>query len=372
MMKYKIGSPVVENFLDRDKERKRIRDGIHSNNYALIGLRRTGKTSLALKICQEMEADMIPIYMDVSFMAPLTEKNFLRNFASMVVEGYCEYTGDKALATKFKRFMGGARDALVDILKSGRISIGELTEVYFKTEDDLTPILKVTMELPDKLARESGRDFLIVLDEFPRLMELNNEDFIWALRSYIHMSKHTHYMISGSAVSSMRYLLEKDSPFFGTLLSVRLHGLEDSALDDFMDISGIGMTKDSIARIKETTGMLPLYLQAFFHIAETTGVKEIGELELEELTLEVFDLLSTHFDYYLQELKGFKRSVLIEMACHGIYTVGELSIALEKPSNYVTTYLYRLENEGFLERHPEGEYHFTDPFFELWIKENAG
>ncbi len=371
-MEYRIGSPVVENFVDREGTRKRIRNGISSNNYAFIGLRRTGKTSLALKICEEMKDEMIPVYLDVSFIAPLTEKNFLKIFASNVVERYCEYTGDKALSLKFKRFMGGAKDALVDILKSGRISIGELAEVYFKTEEeDLTSILKVTMDLSEKLAEETGKDFIIVLDEFTRLLELNNDDFIWALRSHIHMSDHTHYIISGSVVSSMRYLLEKKSPFFGTLLSINIHGLEEGALDEFVNISGIELSDDVKREITEMTGLLPLYLQAFFHVAETNDIKKINKKELEDIKTEVFDILTTHFDYYFQEVKGFKRSVLIEMASENISCARELADALGKSTNYVTTYLSRLENEGFVE-HIDGCFEFTDPFFKLWIKSRTG
>ncbi len=366
-MKYRIGSPVVENFVDREGMRRRIRDGIGSNNYAFIGLRRTGKTSLALKICEELKDEMIPVYLDVSFIAPLTEKNFLKIFASEVVERYCEYTGDKALSLKFKRFMGGAKDALVDILKGSRINIGELAEVYFKTEEDLTSILKATMELPEKLAKETGKDFIIVLDEFTRLLELNDDDFIWALRSHIHMSDNVHYIISGSVVSSMRYLLENKSPFFGTLLSMNIHGLEEGALDEFVNMSGIDVSDDAKRKIQEMTGLLPLYLQAFFHVAETNDIKEINEKELGYIKTEVFDILGTHFDYYFQEVKGFKRSVLIEMASEDLSSASELADALGKTTNYLNTYLSRLEKEGFVE-HLDGGYELTDPFFKLWIK----
>lgn len=367
-MEYKIGSPVVDTFVDRETERRKIREGINNNHFALIGLRRTGKTSLALKICEEMKEDMIPVYIDVSFIAPLTEKNFLKTFASEVVDKYTDHTDDKALSLKFKRFMSGAKDALVDILKGTRVSIGELAEVYFKSEEDLTEMLKVTMQLPEKLGEETGNDFIVVLDEFPRLLELNNDDFIWSLRSYIHRSESTHYIISGSAVSSMRYLLEKESPFFGTLLSIQLNSLEEDAVDEFMDLSDVDISESAKQKIKETTGMLPLYLQAFFHVADTRKLKIIREEEVEDIIEEVFDLLDTHFDYYLHELKGFKRTLLIEIASKDLHTAAQLSDVLEKTNNYVTTYLRRLENEGFLRHYSKGKYEMTDPFFKLWIR----
>ncbi|MCK4718653.1 MAG: hypothetical protein KAT70_08300, partial [Thermoplasmata archaeon] len=158
---------------------------------------------------------------------------------------------------------------------------------------------------------------------------------------------------------------------FGTLLSLRIRGLDDSAIDEFICLSGIDFSEKAKQRIKEMTGMLPLYLQAFFHVAKGMGLEKIGEEELKSIKEEVFDMLNTHFDYYFQELRGFKRSVMIEMALEGFHTAAALSGILEKPNNYVTTYLRRLENEGFLEHLPGGRYDFTDPFFKLWIKEHT-
>ncbi len=370
-MNFKIGSPVVEGFIDRKVQRKELRNGIKNNHYALIGLRRTGKTSLALKMCEEMSKQMIPVYIDVSFIAPLTEKNFLKTFADNVVEAYSEYTGDKNSSLKFKRFLEGAKDAVVELIKSSRVAMGEVAEVYFKSEDNLTEMIKVTMELSDKLAVDASRDFLIVLDEFPRLLELNNKDFIWALRSHIHRSSNTHYIISGSAVSSMKYLLEEKSPFFGTLLSIRLEGLEEDALDEFIRSCDVKFTAKARKQLTDVTGMLPLYLQAFFHVVDTRGIKKVDNLMLEEITAEVFDMLDTHFEYYFEEIKGFKRSILIMMAARGIHTASEMSDVLEKSGNYIGTYLRRLGNEGFLKPLGGGEYEVADPFFKLWIQEHA-
>lgn len=373
MTDFQIGGPVTDLFVDRKRDLELILNGIDRNNYALTGLRRTGKTSLALKVGENSKNRMIIVYFDISFLTPLTEVNFLKVFMKEVIDSYCSSTKQLQLGLKFKDFLKGAKDALIDLLKSSHISIRDTVEVWFKTEEqkDLTTMVKTAMELPEKLAEEGNVQFLIILDEFPRLLELKNDDFIWALRSYIHRAKKSHYIISGSSISTMRYLLEdRKSPFYGTLITIKLKGLEDNGADELLERLDKEVSSNSKIFLKELTGNFPLYLQTFCYLLSLNPKKNVNKELIESVIPEVFRILTPHFEQMFGTLGSFKKDILSQMALKDFTTAAQLAQFFEKTPNYINTYLRRLVYDGFLEREKGGKYQFGDPFLKLWIVEN--
>jgi len=373
-MEFEIGGPVKKSFVDREKEIKLIKRGIDNNNYAIIGVRRTGKTSLILRVMDDLDEKLIPVYLDVSFVAPLNEINFLKTFMAEVMEAYSKRSGEKHIALKFHKFLEGSKEFLVDLLKSTHISIRDTVEVWFKNEEEknLTPLIKSAFELPEKLGKEKGVKFLVIFDEFTRLLELRDGEFIWALRSYIHRSESTHYIISSSSVSAMRHILEgRESPFFGTLMKINLEGLSESGFEELIGKLDKSLDEDAKEYLKRITGCYPLYLQAFCYLIELDERERIEKRDVSELTEDVFRILTPHFECFFNEIKGFKRDVLIKIAVKDLKTAEALAKELDKPNNYINSYLRRLEEEGFIERKKIGIYDFADPFFKAWIKKNA-
>ena len=373
MTDFQIGGPVTDLFVDRERELELILKGIVRNHYALTGLRRTGKTSLALKVGKKLENNMIVVYFDISFLTPLSEVNFLEVFMKEVIEAYSIHTKQLQLSLKFKQFLKGAKDALIDLLKSSHISIKNTVEVWFKTEEkkDLTTMVKTAMELPEKLAKEGNVQFLIILDEFTRLLELKNDDFIWALRSHVHRSKMSHYIISGSSVSTMRYLLEdKKSPFYETLISIKLKGLDDKGMAKLLKRLHKPVSLKVKNYLKELTGNFPLYVQTFCFLLSLKPKKDISKNSIDSLIPEVFQILTPHFENIFGALGSFKKDILSVMALKDYSTAAKLAKFLGKSPNYINTYLRRLVHEGYLEHESDGKYQFGDPFFRSWIREN--
>jgi AAA+ ATPase superfamily predicted ATPase len=374
MTMFQIGGPVTETFVDRKKELELILNGINKNHYALIGLRRTGKTSLALKVGEIVDDETIVVYIDVSYLTPLSEINFLRAYMNEVIDAYSQKTGQRQLSLRFKSFLDGTKGALVELLKSSHMSVRDTVEIWFESEGerDLTSLVKIALDMPEKLAKEKDVKFLIIIDEFTRLLELKNDDFIWALRSHIHRSKLSHYIISGSALSTMKYLLEDNtSPFYGTLMSITIGGLDDEGVEELISMLKKEISVDTKRYLREITGAHPLYLQAFCYLLSLKKRKKISKKDIDALISEVFRLLTPHFELLFGSLSSFKKDMLTQMAINDFQTAADIAKALDKKPNYINTYLRRLSSEGLLERKAGGIYTFTDKFFKLWIKHNA-
>jgi hypothetical protein len=50
----------------------------------------------------------------------------------------------------------------------------------------------------------------------------------------------------------------------------------------------------------------------------------------------------------------------------------QITQAIQKPSDYTTTYLQYLMEKGHIIRHEKGLYRYTDPVFKLWVQQQYG
>ncbi|MFH1247044.1 MAG: hypothetical protein V1644_01560, partial [Candidatus Micrarchaeota archaeon] len=91
------------------------------NNYALVGVRRVGKTSITLELAKKFKKQGIaPIMVSLFEISPLTVENFLKKYTLAVTKAYLE---DADLVKKVEAFFTGQREGLFNFLKNLKVSI---------------------------------------------------------------------------------------------------------------------------------------------------------------------------------------------------------------------------------------------------------
>lgn len=373
-----VGPPVHGDiFYDREEFIKSITASF-GNNYALVGIRRVGKTSLMLKLAEVFrEKGFIPVLISVNEIMPLTIENFLKRYSVAVANASLP---DAGISQKIESFLAGKWSGFADFIKNVKISVSikELATFWFEQsqsiEKDYTQLIEKTILSPEKIAQESGKKFVIFIDEFQNIKTLSAE-FLSALRENMQKTHNVGYIISGSAVGLMSQILgSKKSPFYGFFLSERVEGIDEESAKKLLKRTKMlkvtiddEVTNDVIKR----TRSYPLYLQGFgdscVKMALSKAKKRITTKDLNECWDRMLNQLYFHFQYLESELRGKKREIMNAIATKNAHHLAEISKATGIGINILGTYLKRLIDEGFLVR-KNGYYTFSDPVFEEWMR----
>ncbi|MCS4541239.1 MAG: ATP-binding protein [Euryarchaeota archaeon] len=358
----RIGKEVVgEGFIDREKELRKIRGLIQKSNIVIYGPRRIGKSSLMLEAARRLRRRYACVRIDVRRLIPLDHKNFIKHLGLAALEAYSDATGEKLLL-----FVERVKMELPELLSRIRVHIKDWVELSIAPSPDLTDFLKRTFEMGEQLSWKAKKDFILMIDELPGLVRLTKGrpdkkdlDFLWALRGHMNEAKHVHYIVSGSEVGMMERLCgSREAPFYGSLIPIKLGGLERRSSLKFLEMF---IPSEFANVIVKETSCFPLYLQAYATAAKLDGKT------LESLHTSVFELLHLHFSDLENHLSPQQRLILRTMASKNIRTTRETSKALEMPYTTIHSNLERAVLTGFLQKVGEGKYEFTDPLFPKWL-----
>jgi len=228
---------LKETFTNREKElallefvREELLEG-NPQKISLFGLRRIGKSILIKEfISRHLNDDnFIPIY--INFENIVTDpENFATKYIGWTI--YWILTRGKLPVEDYLE----PASLVVSISEHKELSqeIIRLNRLLSEAKVNRNDLLNLAFSMPEKLARLFGIKIMVFLDEFQdlRLLATYNgtQNVLGVFRTYCEASN-TSYVILGSLISSMRYLVENaQSPIFGQFDQHELYGFtkEDS------------------------------------------------------------------------------------------------------------------------------------------------
>jgi len=381
---YRVGGVVSgPDFVDHEELLRELSRELSKNNFILSGPRRVGKSSLLEELGRRLSKKIIVVNLDVTAVHPLEKTNFLKHLGRETLDAYAASTGkDKIRIALRKKW-----EDLMDAIKHIRIDVREWITLYFAENPDVTDLAKQTFDLPERLALECGRDFLIMLDEIPKLIRLKGNvpyqediDFMWTLRSHMHKKQHTHFIITGSAVGMIENLFRpRDSPFHGTFLNRQVGGIDRESAVKLVERmrAVVKIDAELVERIVEVTERWPFYLQAFSRVAkdlaESKPLRKVTPPDFEEVEKRAMNDLEPHFSELVNKLRSeLQLMVLIEMARMDTGRTSDIVRALGRPYPAMYSMMQRLVSQGYLKRVGEGEFAFLDHLFKKWLARTYG
>jgi len=268
-----------QSFFNRKKELDELRtiflsikDGVRQD-VALVSPRRFGKTSLLLRLKEELERkDIVVIYFDCSKIFPFSIENFLEVYIKETLSAFCKKKGWKILPTRIAEAAAGSPEAVADLVTSLvsviGVEFGDFMKLWLqvkKREKEPTILFENAFDLPERLSKSTGLKALVILDEFQLLKEFG-KDFFWALRARMQQHRNTGYAIAGSSIGLMNEIVSsRGSPFYNMFLVRTLMPFEDKDAADFLEqrfkSASFSLDKDGFITIMEKSRNIPFYLQ---------------------------------------------------------------------------------------------------------------
>ena len=234
-MFFESSKPVTGSFFfNRDRELKELINSVNllkkgSTKYlALIGQRKTGKTSLLRQFMEEVDAtDVIFFEIDCWEKKP-TPRTFFQDYLIQVLDGFIHKRYPNRFRMSIKANLANEINLLTMLadLRSLKIaSIDSATESLLELRSNhlSDTLFSEIIDFPEKLAQEEGVYFVSVIDEFQELTDLNrfkhirkNIGDIYAfLRASWQRHQRVNYIVAGSKITMMKEIITQErAPFF--------------------------------------------------------------------------------------------------------------------------------------------------------------
>jgi len=373
-----IGKPP-EDVIDRETEVNRIlktmTDKKANANFALIGHRRIGKSTILHKVKRELEenrtAACIPVYVDLGEyryspveLAEVLTEQLTRAYAkglpkaSQLVARITNALGQLAEIRRLRaRFL-----AKLDSMGQPAIEI----DPYIKDRDSkFDRALDNFFEYANRLSEASKKRVVIMIDEFQHVTEYSKydglENILDFLRAVLERRKNVSFIVSGSRIHYLRNILgEGGSPLFGHFAIIEVKPLaKEYAVELFSRSNPRATPKDCEEAYTLVDGH-PFYLVM---LAEAQGEGESVKETYQRILTTTTGALYLYVNYIVTEdLPNYKstnyRRVLESLAA------GEKAISeIAKDTGIKMTHLPRLLTkliEYDLMRKEDGRYAIAD------------
>ncbi len=347
-------------------------------DYAVYGLRRVGKTSVLRELERRLRAqkNIVPIYLSLWQIFPFTLKTFLEKLIVTILENY---QVKLSLKHSISDLMKTPLAMLQKILESSKISATLRDELEFtlsfkiQPETDYSKLFEKAFTLPESLAKDTNTKCVLILDEFPSLLELKDGlSLVRAIRSIHEPQQKTVFCIASSVRKYMDAVaMSETSPFYKQLVMKEIRPLTETEVELLLEMNakeyGMKIVKEGVQEMFRYTQGIPFYVQ---FLGKVAAEKQIDILNKEQVHRIVQIFLeeegTTIFADYIKPFSSREQEIIKALA-QGIETVSELSTAAKESSNVISTYLLQLIDKGVIERVERGKYCLTDPLFKEWL-----
>jgi hypothetical protein len=369
-----IGKPQKE-VIDREEEIGKL---VHSlsdpskhANYALIGPRRIGKTTILLKVKERLERKgAIVAYVDLS-VYKFSPYDFTQNVMSQITKAYAKDLGkiEKAsiilnnllkTLTKLKR-LRLTLEPSVD--EKGQFSIQIRSEVEETT--DYQGIFLLAFDYANEVSKKSGKRIIMMIDEFPSLIEFKRYSKLEAItelfRSILESRENVEYVVSGSRVHYMKGIMGKgESPLFGHFVLMDIGPLSrEYAIELYM--RSVKSDREEAEGAWKQVGGHPYYL---IMLAENRKPEESLKETYERILTSTSGALNLYVNYILKEDLGSSTKEarlirLLQAISQGKNTSSQIAAHIKLKLSSLPYYLQELEKYDLIEKR-EGKYWIKD------------
>ncbi|MEA1876838.1 MAG: ATP-binding protein [Bacteroidota bacterium] len=353
-------------FIDRKEELSEIKISLaHGQNMVIYAPRRYGKTSLIKRVAREMEANGHPVvYLD--FFRVYSKLRFIELYSQIILS---KQTGGIETALKWFKSQVSGLTPTVSLNQDGEPVFGIGYLQGRPTSEDIIQILK----LPEKLY--SGKQVVVIFDEFQEIAQLNGESFEKEIRSVTQEQNNVSYVFMGSKTHMILDMFnQKERAFYQSSKLYPLGKIPVIEIKLFITKgflqSELTLNDDILGLILDWTENIPYYVQ--FLAAElftwSQGSDQISE---EDLILVMERILNRQNDYYtelMDKISSNQKNVLRALSEQKTEILSK-SIAdqyfLSSPSSTQRA-LSGMMKLGVIEKQGS-TYTFSDPFFKKYL-----
>lgn len=362
-----------EYFTDREDEVKELTSDLSSGqNILLFSPRRYGKTSLILKILDNLKKEgIVPIYVDLFRITSI--HTFIKIYTAAIT---------KVTTTKIDEAVQFLKSNFPTIIPKVVIKAGGSAEFEFDFEaskKDIDRVLDDLYDLPQNVAIKRKRQLIVVFDEFQEISTMNLP-IERSLRAKIQHHDKVTYCFMGSKRHLLDELfLDKNKPLYRIAKPVPLGKISAEKFKTFIRsrFKSVDMDIEAglIEQILKITTCHPYYTQQLCHEIFNISLSKKAKPTITPNDIELakdkcISAQSYAYSTIWDGLAGKQKDLILALALNpgaNIYSQEFLTEYDLGASATVQTAVKALEKKGLLDRQ-NSSYFISDVFFIEWLK----
>lgn len=349
---------------------KEVSDSRSNIGFCLHGRRRVGKTSILKELEYEVseEKGIVVAYLSLYEMADLSLKTFTEKLSITILEAFRR---KKVLPFEYSisvliKSPGEVIDSALSKIKLGVELSKELKfflEFRKEKTENYTDAIERVFDLGEKLAKSAGVKFVLIIDEFPEILKVENGLQVVKMFRTLHENhRNTSIIISGSEKKTLEIVaLGEASPFYKQLIPKTVPPFSFAESLEFLRKYGMKVSSDGAKKLYEMTEGIPFYLQYICRSAKES--KDIDSA-VEEFIREEGNVF---FSEEFEKLSEKERVIAIAMST-GAKTPSEIAKISGEPVTSVSSYLVLLRDKGVVAKVEKATYMLVDKLFSFWLK----
>lgn len=305
----------AEEFTGREQDVERLKMNFRSSiNTTIVSPRRWGKTSLVHKVLDEIAAtDKDYMVCNVDMFNCRDEEHFFNAYLTAVLKA--STTKLDEMLELVKNYIGsfGPKLTLSDVASLTELSVG----IDFKNKSYSVDEI---LNLPEKIAKERGKQFIVCIDEFQNIENFANpRQFQGELRSYWQLHQHVCYCLYGSKRHMLLNMFSNyEMPFykFGDLMvldKIPMSEWERFIVRRFND-TGKHISTENAAQIAERVECHSYYVQQYSQLVWLLTAHTATQEHLDTAFGQLVDRSTLLFDNIIDNLKPRQINFLLAIA----------------------------------------------------------
>lgn len=365
-----------DNFTDRKDELKEfVTDLEAGTNLIIFSPRRYGKTSLMMKVIEELKKkDIICAYVD---LFPATSKERL---IEIFTNSIARAKGNKLheIVDTVKEYIPGFK--IVIRPDAGKGIENSLEIELTKNKKDTDEMLNRLYDLPEKIAKKKKKRIVVIFDEFQEITNIDGDEIERSLRTKIQHHKSASYVFMGS----QRHLLDqiftdKNRPMYRIGKPVNLNKISYkeffSFIKDRFTGTNLVIETEMIDHILQLTDSHPYYTQQLCHeiwnVCQANNDKQVKKEFIVTAKEQVMKNQNYAYTSMWASVKGKQRALLHAMSVFHLAPIYSSDFRTKfnlGAASTVQKAVQLLEEKGLIERDSDN-YVISDIFFREWLKD---
>lgn len=371
---FRFGDLVADDtFTDREDELREVTaDALNGQNVVIFAPRRYGKSSLMKKVTRDLEAKDV-LVARVDLMRTPNKERLAGHLARTI---HADLATELFRAAEAARFVTGLRIAPTVTVDpaDGSLQFGFGSG---RKESDVDATIERLLELPERFARERGRRFVFILDEFQEIIDIDPKLPALIRSVFQEQSDVAHIYLGSKRHMMQRIFNDENEPFWRSAKSIELGVIPEPKFRSFIrerfSMTGREIGDVVLDLVLSTTRCHPYATQQLSYFL-WQEVADGGAASTESFVSAMGAVLrseNAHFERIWEKASGVQKLVLSAVAREPrSRPLGEefrTRMGLG-PASSVQKALGVLTNDELIERSTDSTYQIAEPFLAEWIQ----
>ena len=381
-----ISGPVTgKKFVNREVTLQELGQHAQDRQYCcLIGLRRTGKTSLMINMMDLLPPDWLVSYFNAQTSIAVPEQ-FATTYVGSILFWVLQRQGLVDQSTLPHFFDLGYAQRQVLALKNDDVTayLIEMGNTLARRRINYAQVLQLAFAFPEVLSQALKRPMAVFLDEFQDIVQMDayNVETLNLFRSTTQMQSGLWYCLAGSSISQLNALVNaQDSPLFGQYKTFLISGFDFPATQELLNLQIEQPVPEPVAQLLyDFTSGHPFYLTILASAAAAAAGSDGCPLTEEHVLTAIINeacaptgAIAMHCRQVFETMlrmatqSTVSRQIMYYLTHHQPATASDVGRYVGRSPDFIRQILVRMVETDLLQVH-RYRYSITDPVLSFWL-----